>query len=57
MSSQVPILNRGVANQPDIAIYGLNYLPKVKDNDTNIQGNRVKKCVTSRQNDESVVVL
>jgi hypothetical protein len=32
-----PIPNRGVANQPDITIYGLNYLQKVKDNDTDIQ--------------------
>ncbi len=32
--SAVP--NRGVANQPDITIYGLNYLQKVKDNDTDI---------------------
>jgi hypothetical protein len=31
-----PIPNRGVANQPDISIYGLNYLQKVKDNDTDI---------------------
>lgn len=31
-----PIPNRGVANQPDITIYGLNYLQKVKDNDTDI---------------------
>jgi hypothetical protein len=33
-----PIPNRGVANQPDITIYGLNYLQKVKDNDTDIPG-------------------
>lgn len=31
-----PIPNRGVANQPDITIYGLHYLQKVRDNDTNI---------------------
>jgi hypothetical protein len=31
-----PIPNRGVAFQPDITIYGLNYLQKVKDNDTDI---------------------
>lgn len=31
-----PIPNRGVANQADISIYGLNYLQKVKDNDTDI---------------------
>jgi hypothetical protein len=33
-----PIPNRGLANQPDIVIYGLNYLQKVKDNDTEIPG-------------------
>jgi hypothetical protein len=33
-----PVPNRGVANQPDIAIYGLNYLQKVRDNDTDIPG-------------------
>ena len=31
-----PIPNRGLANQKDITIYGLNYLQKVRDNDTDI---------------------
>ncbi|MGC2529025.1 MAG: heme-binding protein [Candidatus Acidiferrum sp.] len=31
-----PIPNRGLANQPDITIYGLNYLQKVRDDDTDI---------------------
>lgn len=31
-----PIPNRGLGNQDDITIYGLNYLQKVRDNDTDI---------------------
>ncbi len=31
-----PIPNRGLANQRDITIYGLNYLQKVQDDDTDI---------------------
>ncbi len=33
-----PIPNRGLANQDDITIYGLNYLQKVRDDDTDIPG-------------------
>ncbi len=36
IASAVP--NRGLFKQPDINIYGLNYLQKVKDNDVNLPG-------------------
>ena len=36
VASAVP--NRGLFKQPDINIYGLNYLQKVKDNDVNLPG-------------------
>ncbi len=36
IASAVP--NRGLFKQPDINIYGLNYLQKVKDNDLNLPG-------------------
>lgn len=36
IASAIP--NRGLFKQPDINIYGLNYLQKVKDNDVNLPG-------------------